>query len=282
MQRREPTPRELAVTARLLPSTSLDGAVTAPSGSHDVVLLPGRAAVRIARDGPAAAALPRRTDLLFALDSLGLPFDVPRPLGPVVSDGELTAAAVSWIEGQPLPADRGDPTALRTLLDTLAAVDVEALSDVLDLPHAYAGRDRWKDLLLDEALPRLPTDLRASARRRIADVEALPPVTPRLVHGDLHGYNLHWSPAGTLLGIVDWDLASATDPAIDVACLADWHGWPTLKQAVDQPTYERARVWYGTFSIEQIVKAVLDDTPDPDLAACVEAVARWMRTDGLG
>jgi hypothetical protein len=48
------------------------------------------------------------------------------------------------------------------------------------------------------------------------------------------------------------------DPAIDVACLAHWHGWPTIGRTVDAATYARARTWSGTFALEQIVKTLLD------------------------
>lgn len=76
-------------------------------------------------------------------------------------------------------------------------------------------------------------------------------VPASLVHGDLAGENMHWSADDDLVGILDWDLAQAFDPAVDAACLA-WHGSRTVRRAVDGDTYRRARVWARTFGIEQV------------------------------
>ncbi|MCE0766952.1 aminoglycoside phosphotransferase family protein [Pseudonocardia kujensis] len=278
---RAPSTTEIEVARTLLPGLDPDGATTIPSGSHDVVLLPGRAAVRIARSRPAAEALPRRTALLARLQDAGLPFAVPEPLTPVVTGRGWTAVAVSWLPGSyPSPED-GEPRTLRALLDALAAVDLGPLADVLDVPHAYAGRERWEGLMLDEAVPRLPPELRRSGRRRVREALALEPVPPVLVHGDLTGENLHCAADGRVLGVLDWDLASPTDPAIDAACLAHWYGWPTLRRAVDRATYDRARTWYATLSVEQIVKALLDGAGAREMEECVARVARWMTSDDM-
>jgi aminoglycoside phosphotransferase (APT) family kinase protein len=93
---------------------------------------------------------------------------------------------------------------------------------------------------------------------------------------------MHWSPDGHVIGVLDWDLAHPFDPAIDVACLAHWHGWPTIAKTVDAATYARARIWYGTFAMEQIVKCLLDEADAVAIAECVGRVVRWMDSDGLG
>jgi aminoglycoside phosphotransferase (APT) family kinase protein len=93
---------------------------------------------------------------------------------------------------------------------------------------------------------------------------------------------VHWAPAGRLLGVVDWDLAHAFDPAVDVACLAYTHSWPVLERTVDAETYRRARVWSATFSIEQLVKYLLDDVDDATIDRYVASVTRWMDDDGHG
>ena len=276
-----PTEHQAAVVDALLPGADVAAASVVRSGSHDVVLLLGVAAVRIARSEPAAAALPRRTAVLARLAEAGLPFGVPVPLGPVTTVAGATAVAVSWVPGE-YAAGTGDPRALRAVLDALAAVDVGPLGDVLDRPHAYAGRERWAELMLGEAVPRLPPRLHDSARRRMDAALALEPVPPGLVHGDLTGENMHWSADGRLVGVIDWDLAQPFDPAIDAACLAHWHGWSALRATVDGRTYDRARTWYGTFAMEQIVKLLLDGAGDAAMARCVDRVVRWMDTDGCG
>ncbi|WP_214403010.1 phosphotransferase family protein [Pseudonocardia lacus] len=282
LQARPPGAHELAVAEALLPGTALDGATVVSGGSHDVVRVPGVAAVRIARSAPAVESLARRSALLVALARAGLPFAVPEPLGPVTSTAGWTAVAVSWVPGREAPRGEGDPDVLRGVLDALAGVDLAPLECLLDVPHAYAGRERWEELMLDVAVPLLPERLRASARRRIAEAVALEPVPPRLVHGDLAGENMHWSEDGRLLGVIDWDLAHAFDPAVDVACLAFTHGWPVIGRTVDARTYERARVWAGTFPIEQLVKYRLDGVDDTEMDRWVANVTRWMDVDGHG
>lgn len=114
------------------------------------------------------------------------------------------------------------------------------------------------------------------AARRVESAVALPPVTPGLVHGDLAGANLLWNPDGTLSGVLDWDLASASDPAIDVACLA-WFGWPTVRAITSPSTYRRARTWQAVFGLEQVSAALLADRPEPAVDAAVTRAANWLR-----
>ena len=65
---------------------------------------------------------------------------------------------------------------------------------------------------------------------------------PRLVHGDLGGDNLRWTPDGAVGGVIDWDLAQPFDPAVDAACLASWYGWDNLSHAVDAETFQPAPI----------------------------------------
>ena len=211
------------VASTVLPDADFGVARVALGQFHDVVLLPAVAVVRIARRAAAAAQLPRRMALLRRLGELGLPFAVSEVLSEVVVVGERAAVAVSWLAGQPLPRGEGDPQRLAALLAALREVSLDRVADVLDAPHAYAGRDAWLDLMLHEAIPRLPPRLRAEARRRTEEAAALAPVTPCLVHGDLGGDSIHWDVDGDLIGVLDWDLAQPFDQAVDAACLA-WQG----------------------------------------------------------
>jgi aminoglycoside phosphotransferase (APT) family kinase protein len=274
-----PGPREAAVVEALLPDAALDRASVVTSGQHDVVLIPEIAAVRIARTRPAVEALPRRTALLDVLSRAGLPFATPRPLGPVVSTPQWTAVAVSWVPGREAPTGDGDPVVLRGLLDAVAAVDLGPFDGLLDVPHGYAGGDRWQELLT-EAVALLPARLHGSAHRRIAEAVALDPVPPRLVHSDLAGPNVHWSADGRLLGVLDWDLAQPFDPALDAACLAYTHSWPVLQRTVDARTYQRARVWSATFPIEQLVQYRLDGVDQAAMDGHIARVTNWMDHDG--
>lgn len=217
----------VAIAAEILGGVSVRDPRVVSGQFHDVVLVPGDAAVRIARHPGAASELARSAALLHRLVDMDLPFEVPRPLGPVREVDGRAVLAVSWVEGSPSPRGVGDPVELRGLLAALAAVNLSAVEDLLARPHAYAGGDEWYRLMIEEVLPRLPPRWSSEAHRRIEEAAALPEVSPSLVHGDLAGDNMRWDDAGRLVGVLDWDLASAWDPAVDVACLS-WHGWETV------------------------------------------------------
>lgn len=258
--------RARQVAAALLPAEASSGAQVVRGEFHDVVLLPGRAVVKIAR-GRAMDHLERRAHLSGALAGQDLPFAVPVPLGPVVAFEDCAAVALSWVPGAPAPAGAGDPRRLRELLDALAGVDVSATSALapwLDVPHAYAGRQRWS-ALMEQVIADLPPPVRAAAARRVQAAAQLAVVPPLLVHGDLAGDNVRWHGEGSLAGVIDWDLASAWDPAVDAACLA-WFGWPAVAAAVDEQTYRRARTWAATFHLES-VGAAIDNGESQDVIA---------------
>ncbi|MFD8078575.1 phosphotransferase [Streptomyces sp. NPDC059718] len=277
----------LSVAAALLPGRDLRGAALAVGGSHHVVLLPGVAVVRVARNPTAVAALSRRMELLRRLGALDLPFAVPRPLSDVVPVAGHTAVALSWVGGTPAPrGGGGEPEHLAGLLRALKDVDCRDLQGLLGAAHEYAGGDRWAEMMERDVVPRLPRTWRSEARRRVGAALDLPPVEPSLVHGDLAGGNLHWSDDGRVVGVLDWDLAQPFDPAVDAACLA-WHGWDKVAAAVDRPTLHRAWTWYLTFGLEQVAFALLNGEPEDVVerhgsltAAWLERTARMTRPGG--
>lgn len=272
----EVPPDLLEIVDALLPGAALDRARLAAYGNiHHVVLLPGTAAVRISKRPSAAEALPRRTELLRAIGAAGLPFAVPEPLTPVTVFDGRSAVAVSWIDGVALPEGEGDPEQIRELLRALRNVPLTA-----ELHHALtAGQDQtptrgWASILAEDVIPRLPTRWRDNARRRLDNAIALDPVPDTLVHGDLAGSNIHWSPDGTLIGVLDWDLALPFDPAINAATMA-WHGWHTIRHAVDHDTYQRARTWNQTFGIEHLI-AVLPGKPLTNIDSYINHIIPWL------
>ncbi|RAG86569.1 aminoglycoside phosphotransferase family protein, partial [Streptacidiphilus pinicola] len=99
-----------AVAETALPRERLDGARIDRGGSHDVVLLPGVAVVRIARTPTAEAELARNVELLRRLAALDLPFAVPEPLSAIVTAEGRTGVALSWLDGAPTArGEGGDP-----------------------------------------------------------------------------------------------------------------------------------------------------------------------------
>ncbi|MEU6343733.1 phosphotransferase [Streptomyces sp. NPDC046977] len=268
----------LAIVDALLPGAPLDRARLAADGNiHHVVLLPGIAAVRISKRPSGAEALPRRTELLRAVGAAGLPFAVPEPLTPVTDFDGRAAVAVSWIDGTALPEGEGDPAQIGELLRALRDVPLTAeLRRALSPARPPAPAGGWAGVLAEDVIPRLPARWRDEGRRRLDDALALEPVPDALVHGDLGGSNIHWNPHGTLVGVLDWDLALPFDPAVDAACMA-WHGWDTVRDAVDHDTYRRARVWDATFGIEHLI-AVLPGTPLSNVDSYVDHIVPWLET----
>ncbi|WP_101784751.1 phosphotransferase [Nonomuraea indica] len=267
----------LAIADALLPGTSLDAARITRGGVHDVVLLPGIAAVRISRRPLGTEALPRRTELLRLIAAAGPPFAVPEPLTPVTRFGDRAAVAVSWIDGAGLPEGEGDPARIGELLRAVREVPVTPeLRAVLPAPREQAGRDHWAAILAEEVIPRFPDRWRSEGRRRLEEALALEPVSDSLVHGDLVGQNVHWSEDGKLIGVLDWDRAHLFDPAIDAAFMG-WHGWDNLRRAVDGETYRRARTWEETFGVDHLVAVLeLGGRPLGHVDSYVEHVATWL------
>jgi Ser/Thr protein kinase RdoA (MazF antagonist) len=267
----------LEIAEALVPDAPLGSASLAGQGNmHHVVLFPGVAAVRISKRPDAAAELPRRAKILRAVAAADLPFAVPSPLTPVTTFGERAAVAISWIDGEPLPEGTGDPAAFSLLLEALRDFEVSPeLKAVLHTPRRYADGLGWADILSDEVIPRLPSQWREDVRRRLDTLLALEEVPARLVHGDLGGSNVHFGYDGKLTGVLDWDLAILSDPAIDAALVATWHGWDLLRAAVDKETYQRAWAWNDAIEVGHL-HAVFTGKPLSRVAGFVASVVAWL------
>ncbi|MFI6503171.1 phosphotransferase family protein [Nonomuraea typhae] len=265
----------LEIADALLPGVRLDGARLGDGGVHDVVLLPGTAAVRVSRRASGARAMPRGVAILRAIAAAGPPFAVPEPLTPVTRFGERAAVAVSWVGGTELPAGRGDPGQIAGLLRAVRELPIApGLRELLPAPAAHRGH--WARVLAEDVIPRLPARWRAEAGRRLEAATALEEVPPALVHGDLCGGNVHWGEDGKLTGVLDWDRAHLFDPAVDAAFMA-WHGWDNVRRAVDPAAYRRARVWDRLFGVNILCAVfLLEGEPLANTASYAEHAAAWL------
>ena len=261
------------IAAELLPGVSLSSAFVATDGNvHDVLLIPGIAAVRVSKRPLAASLMPRRVEVLRQLASSGLPFQVPEPLTPVTLFDSRAAVAVSWVDGVALPEGEGSPTQIAEVLEAVRAVPLTpSLMAVLD--DRSAGPS-WSAIIESTVLPLLPSRWQSEVRDRLDAALALAPVPDSLVHGDLGGSNVHYSSDGKLLGILDWDMAMPGDPAIDAALMA-WHGWDTVRRAVSADTYQRARTWDRLLGIGHLV-ACMNGRAMTSADGFVRAVVPWL------
>jgi aminoglycoside phosphotransferase (APT) family kinase protein len=273
-----PVPADLLEIAEaLVPDAPLGSARLAGQGNmHHVVLFPGVAAVRISKRPDAAAELPRRVAVLRAVAAAGLPFAVPEPLTSVTTFGGRAAVAISWIDGESLPEGSGDPAAFGLLLAALREFEVSPeLKAVLHAPRRYADGLGWADILNDEVVPRLPAKWRDGVRQRLDTLLALEEVPARLVHGDLGGSNVHFGEDGKLTGVLDWDMAILSDPAIDAALVATWHGWDVLRAAIDEDTYRRAWAWNDAIEVGHL-HAVFTGKPLSHIDGFVDSIVSWL------
>ncbi|MDO5634002.1 MAG: aminoglycoside phosphotransferase family protein [Micrococcus sp.] len=285
-----------AATAERLAAGRWENARVEESGQfHRVLILDDVAVLRMTRAAEAGAAtgtgfapggspaehLPRRMAFLDALAASPLGIAVPAPLSRVWSvhdDGVPVRAAVlqPYLPGQPHPPHEGDPAVLRAIIEDLDRVDVSdpAIAEHLGEPFAFRGPwtphrvaavARLGEVLTTEERALLPADWPATVEAITAAVTRWhddPPVRPQLVHGDLAGHNMRWSPRPgaapdevhwELHGILDWDLAHAGDPARNVAYLGVWHG-PQRIEAVARNEAEaaRAHVWLGAAALDSL------------------------------
>ncbi|WP_313811499.1 aminoglycoside phosphotransferase family protein [Glutamicibacter sp.] len=247
---RPATAAELALAEQLCPQLSWDDAHVEEGGQFHTVLIANDAAViRMARTVQASQQMPR-TVRINALVAKQLNYQVPTAVSPILTRDSLSSVAMKFIPGSAHPPHHGDPLILRRLVADLAAVELAGMADDLAPPFAFRGP--WTEERISECFNALPEDLRQPASAVWNQLDKLAQVPPSLVHGDLAGHNMHWLD-GQLIGILDWDLASAWDPALNTAYLALWHGQDLIEQiAPDAEQAHRAQIWLGLMSLERL------------------------------
>ncbi|MUN61784.1 phosphotransferase [Kocuria sediminis] len=249
--------------------------VHAGGSAHVVVNVGHVISVRIAKNPTVCEQVERRTEVLRRLPRFS--FAIPRPLTGVVVANGYTGVGLTWLPGLPHPPGHGDPAVLHRVLTELAEVDASGFAPYLDRPGQHWGGHRRRHVLLDEVIPRLLPRNQEAALQAVAELAALPTVTPSLVHGDLMGHNMLWD-GEELTGIIDWDHACLYDPAHDAASLGLWYGWDVLRAAVSEPVYERARLHARTFPLQAVAYAMHHEL---DTAQVNQAIARadeWIET----
>lgn len=175
-----------------------------------------------------------------------LPAPVPLPLWalPMGDPFPFGIAGYSWLDGEPLAADGGDPAIAErvgTFLATLHGLDTTSFRRALPgRSEVESGRDRIVETaatwLHDTERPETMDRLAAwwdTCRAALTTAS----YTPSLVHGDLWYGNLLVRDGSRLSGILDWENLAVADPAQDFATLM--HSGEEFTQAV-MDAYERA------------------------------------------
>lgn len=290
---------EVTLCAGIYPQVRWHGGMLTEQGSsYRVAISPPadggpRAVIRFGRHPESAAALARigRLHPLLAAQLSGSGMAVPLPLGPVQqapSDlGCGPAMAVSFVPGLPHPPHRGQPgefaaggddpavtvRALVALLTALQRIEVDPVAAELAPPFSYRGP--WSGAKVATAVGFVAEhapELVAPASRVLAAVLERPDGfggARGVVHGDLAGENMRWSADfSTVTGLLDWDLASVWDPAINLMHLSLWHGAGVVQpvaeglvscgilsgDGVDEAGHfaDRVRYWSGVWALENL------------------------------
>ena len=140
-------------------------------------------------------------------------------------DGEVLADEAA---GHRLPPGGPRRTAGLDAVDVLAALhavdpDRVGLQD-LRRPGSYLQRQlrRWHRQVHESTVPDLGA-VDAAHELLVRRAEALPPVEPRIAHGDFRLGNLAVGPDGRVRAVFDWELATLGDPLADLGWLiASW------------------------------------------------------------
>ncbi|MET0977918.1 MAG: aminoglycoside phosphotransferase family protein [Paeniglutamicibacter terrestris] len=261
-------PSEYELAASLLPGPDWKSARVEEGGQfHLVLIAPGEAVLRISRTPEAATDMQRRVDLVQALEN-SFTFELPTALSEVFHGNDFSAVVQRYIPGRAHSPHSGEASTLRGIIEELASVNLAKITGLLAEPFAFGGP--WNEEKTQATLRLLPSGLANEAHLILQAVATFADVTPSLVHGDLAGHNLHWDD-GALIGILDWDLAAAWDPALNTAYLSMWHGSALIEQLAPTPDEAwRARVWLGAMGLESLHDASL--SPRRDLTTLLEKI----------
>lgn len=207
----------------LAPEQTLDQVINL--GTSSVVALTEDLAIRIARNAEAATSILRTQKLVDALPEYS--FSLPRSAGEPLQEDKVTAVPTVRLWGEPHAAGTGNTAVLYGILQEMRATPTSHLSPYLAEPRAFCGGTQWHNVMLEHVVPLLSYAAQERALAIINDLSALEstldPAQLVFSHVDLAGTNMLFE-GGKVTGILDWDLATMDDPAVDIACLAAWHG----------------------------------------------------------
>jgi aminoglycoside phosphotransferase (APT) family kinase protein len=236
-------------------------------GSANLVVLAGEVAVRVTRSAESVPDFLRTQRLVDRLPDL--PFSIPRSLTDPVTVDDIVGIGQARLHGAPHPSGHGDPRQIRFLLEAIHAIPLDAVRSELSPARSFMGGGRWFEVMTEQAIPLLAPNAQARARQVAERLAALHPASPVFVHGDLAGGNVLWE-NGHVSAVLDWDLASADDPAEDVAALGVWHGWDAVSRATDADVVERARVIAATYPLQLVCFALINSRPANELGRAVD------------
>jgi aminoglycoside phosphotransferase (APT) family kinase protein len=252
-----------------------------PAGGTDnaIYRLGDELAVRLPRRGDwAAGSLDKEFEWLPKLAPL-LPFPVPAPVGRgVAGEGYPHEWSIfTWLDGDDAtssPLDlRGAMDDLAELLGALWRIDPAGAP----APGSRGGSLRPRDEWVRTGIAALGDLIDAPAVTAAWEAALAAPEwdrSPVWVHGDLDLRNLLVA-EGRIVGVLDWNLICAGDPACDVKvawAVLDAETRPVFREllGIDDATWARARGWALSHALIAL-PYYLDTYP-----VIVEQAWRWL------
>jgi aminoglycoside 2''-phosphotransferase len=257
---------------RLASARAIDGA-----GQHNDVVIVNEAIVfRFPRAQEGLQRLPPAVAILRALQGRTM-LPVPRPIYrskewrmqgeaftgyPLLAGAPLTAEAIEAIHDEATLRDLASQ--LAHFLRELHSVP-QGMIDIT-LPPLY-GASYWRQMyqeIQEKLFPAMAPGARGEVAAHFETYLTMPAAfdyTPVLIHGDFGAGNILWDPETLeITGVIDFDAAGWSDPAIDIAaisCLSENLSALMIEASPDMAAIrQRAEFYRGAFAPQEALQGL--------------------------
>lgn len=225
---------------------------------HDVLVLAGHAVDRITRSSFAAEAMEQCVEVLERLGGRIGEFAVPTVLSDVRRWAPENAGVLcGYVRGSSAERPEDPVAELSRVVDTIHQTDptMFAGSEV----RSWCGGPDFPRLVSERVIPCLDADAANAASDALDQlIEAEASAPSCVVHGDLNSFNLLWE-ADMAHGVIDWDFAAISDPALDIAGILSTLGRDVAARLTDAETLRRASKHRATFPLQIACAGLLHD-----------------------
>jgi aminoglycoside phosphotransferase (APT) family kinase protein len=225
---------------------------------HDVLVLAGHVVARITRSAFAAEAMEQRVEVLERLDGRIGQFAVPTVLSDVRRWAPESAGVLcGYVRGSSTERPEDPTPELARVVDTIHRADPSLFAGTV--VRSWCGGDDFPRLVSDHVIALLDDDAATAAADVVDQLLEAEASAPRcVVHGDLNSFNLLWE-ADVVDGVIDWDFAAVSDPALDIAGILSTLGRDVAARLTDADTLIRASKHRATFPLQIACAGLLHD-----------------------
>lgn len=216
---------------------------------HEVLIAPERVA-RVLLGGDQKARADREHANHAALPECIGDVHVPTVQSRVVTDAGFTGYLLTAVPGEGRDVTWAD--AREPLAEVLDALHQIPAPQGLAHPRAWCGGTQLVDIVESQFGDQLG-QAHPDAVRLVRTLETIPSPQTVFVHGDFGPHNVLWQ-GSRVTGLIDFDHATASDPAMDVAPLIGFFGARAVAEITDSDTLERA-LWHRATLALQVAAA---------------------------